>query len=130
MLVVPRATAYLILLLLRCRPKAQAIRTCLTPKNLNPTIQSASRHMTVWRSRLRNRAKRRKSLKSISKIALESGRNSLRLLALTPRPQKRKKRNVTSVRSHVLTIIKKATMPATVPSNKTSVDLDNFCISD
>ena len=42
----------------------------------------------------------------------------------------KKRRSVTPVRSHVLTAIRKATIQATVSSQKTSINLGNLCAGD
>ena len=69
----------------------------------------------------------KKSLKGTSENALGSRKNSPRTLA---RPQRRKKRGVTLVRLYISSAIRKATMPAIAPSQKTSVGFNNLYAGD
>lgn len=59
---------------------------------------------------------KKKELRSINKISLGSGKK-LQPLAIIPlTPQKKRKKRLTSVKSRVLTTIKKATIPSLVPN--------------
>lgn len=80
--------------------------------------------MGIQQSQLRRKI-RKKDFKSIGK----SKTNKLWLLALIPIPLPKKK-GVTLVKLHVSTRIKKTTMPATILSQKTSIDFNNFWTND
>ena len=125
--IAPGATARPKILLSRNRPKAP--NTPPAPRNLSPRIQSQPRHVTMRRSRLRKRTRRirRRSSETVSK----NKTNKPRQLMTTPRPQRRRRRGVTQVRSRISTVIRKAIMPATVPSlQKTSIGLGNLRAGD
>ena len=131
MLIALRATARLITLSQRCRPKAP--RTCPAPKKPNPRIQSQPHHMTMRRSHLRRTTRRirRKGSEVKSRNILESKKSRLRLPTSIPLiSQRKRRRNVMLVISRVSTVIRKATLLATVPSQKTSVSLGNLHADD
>ena len=83
--------------------------------------------MTTRRSWLKKKTSKRGL--NANKNALENHKK-LRPLATIPSTLLRKKRSVTSVKSRISTAIKKTTIPATASSQKTSVDLGNFCAGD
>ena len=75
---------------------------------------------------MRQSQPRRKTRRKSSKGISESKINKPRPLTISLKPQKRKKRGVTLVRSHVSTAIKKVTIPAITLSQKTNISLDNL----
>ena len=96
-------------------------------RNLKLRIQNQFLYVTIRQSRLKKRTSRR---------GLNADENALgnqrkpQPLAITPSIPQRKRKNVIPVRSRVSTAIKKATMPATAPSQKTSIGLGNFYAGD
>ena len=80
--------------------------------------------MTIQQSRLKKRISRRDL--DANKNALKNQKKS-RLLVITLLISLRKKRSMTPVKLHVLTVIRKVTILATIPSQKTSMGLDNLC---
>ena len=81
--------------------------------------------MTTQQSRLKRRTSRRDL--NADKNAL-GNKKKPQLLTITLLTSLKKRRSVTPVKSHISTVIRKATIPATVPSQKTSIGLGNFCI--
>ena len=77
MLVVQGATAHPTIIFLRCRPKAQAIKTYPTSRNLNPRIESPSYYIIIRLSWLKRRVKKRKDPKGTSGNVLGIRKNSL-----------------------------------------------------
>ena len=76
--------------------------------------------------------------RKISKRGLNADRNALKnqkkscLLATIPSTPLRRtqRKSITPIRSRALIMIKKAIKPATTPSQKTSINLGNFCAND
>ena len=103
------------------------------PKKPNPRIQSQPYYMIIWQSCLRKMTGRIRRRDSGVKggNTLGSRKSRLRPPALAPSmSQKKRKRGVILVRSRISTTIKKATLPATAPSQKTSVSLNNLRAGD
>ena len=96
-------------------------------RNLKLKIKNQSLYVITRRSRLKKKISRR-SLNA-NENALGNQRKSW-LLATILLTLLRKKRSMISVKSHVSTAIRKATMPTTVPSQKTSVGLGNLRAGD
>ena len=131
MLVAPGATARLTTLPQKCRPKA--LRTCPAPKKPNPRIRSQPHHVTMWRSHLRRTTGRIKKRGSRVKGGNTLGSKKSRLrppTSIPPISRKKRRKGVTLVKSRVSIVIKKTTLPATAPSQKTSVGLDNLRAGD
>ena len=87
--IVLEATVYLTILILKCKPKAETIKTHLVSKNLNLKIQSLLHHVTSRCSWLKKKTRRKKDPKDIRENALGTERNNSRPLASILRPQKR-----------------------------------------
>ena len=123
-----RATTHLTTLSRRYRLKAP--KTYFAPKKQNLRIKSQPYHVTMRWSHLKKTTKRirRRGSGVKSENILRSGKSKLRLPASTPPMSWRKRRRgVTLVRSRVLIVMRKATLPATVPSQKTSISFGNLC---
>ena len=94
------------------------------PKTKDP---NQSLHVITRQSRLRRKTSR-KDLNS-NKNALENERKPWPLVTTLLTPLK-KRRSMTLVRSCVSTAIRKATIPAIAPSQKTSVSFSNLYAGD
>ena len=126
-----RATVYLIILFQKYRPKAPKI--LFTSKNPKPKIQSQLYHVTMRQNCLKKITRRikRKGSEIKSENIFKSRKNRFRPPASRPLIfQREKKRGVTLVRSYILIVIRKATLPVTAPGQKTSVNLDYFYADD
>ena len=124
MRVAPGAIVRLIILLPRCRPKAPVTRTYPAPRNLSSKMQIQPRHVTMWRSRLKKktRRKRRRGSGTRGESILMS---KPRPLESIPRPQRRRSRPDAS------TVMKKAIIQMSAPNlQKISVSLGNLRASD
>ena len=131
MLIALGATARLITVPQRCRPKA--LKTRPAPKNPNPRIRSQPHHVTIWRSHLRRTTGkiRRRGSRVKGGNTLRSRKSRLRpLTSILPMSQRKRRRSIMLVKSRVSSVIRKAILLATAPSQKTSVGLDNLCAGD
>ena len=128
MFVASGATVRLTTLPQRCRFKA--LKTCPASKKPNPRIQSQPHYMTIWQSQLKKiiRRIRRRDSSVKGGNTLGSGKSRLRPLTSTPPiSQRKRRRGVALMRSRICTVVRKATLPATAPSQKTSIGLGNLC---
>ena len=98
-------------------------------EELNPRIQSQPHYMTIRQSCLKKitRKIRKRGFVVKSENTLKSGKSRLWPPTSTSLMSRRKKRrNMTLVRLRISITIRKATLPVTASSQKTSVGFDNF----
>ena len=81
-------------------------------------------------AKLSNKIKklRRKRLKSISNKTLKNQKNKFWLLVSILKPQKRKKKDMIYIKSHILTVIKEVIKLIIILIQKTSPNLGNLDI--
>ena len=131
MSIVSRAIVHPITFSQRCSPKTP--KTFSVPKNLNSRIQNQPHHIIMQQSHLRKTTERIKKRDSgvNSENILESGKSKLWPPAsISLMFQRKRRRCVTLVRSYISIIIRKATLLAIAPSQKTSISLGNLHVGD
>ena len=131
MSIAPVATTCLTIFLQRCKPKGS--RTLPILKNLNPKIQNQPYHVMMRRNCLKKTIKRirRKGSKVKSGSILESGKSKLWSLAsIPPISQRKRRKGMTLMRSHISIVIRKVILLAIALSQKTSIGLGNFHAND
>ena len=109
--------------------QTQGSKNLSRPKKTKPKDpKSAPSHDDTAESPKKDDGKDKKKGSEVKgKNILESRKSRFRpLMSTPPMSQRKRRRSVTLVRLRVSTVIRKATLPITAPSQKTSVGFDNL----